>query len=84
MNFYDLVSLDELYFSGKSGIALPAEIYVRDNIAILQFRSHIVQGRSNEFIAQLAKFIENSKFHDVICLSSLSLFHKPDHEINSG
>jgi len=79
-----VASLDEQQLSDKAGIALPAEVYLKDNYVILQFRSTLVHGKRKQFLAQLQSFIEKYKFDNVVALSSLSIFARPDVEINAS
>jgi len=76
--------LDEKNLSSPTGLSLPAEVYIKDAFVILQLRGNIAQGKSKVFKEQLSKFIADSKFEEVIALSSLSLYDRPDSEIVAG
>ncbi len=59
-------------------LGLPAEIYKKGDVIILQLRSLLKFGRKHDFAKELASFIQKQKIADVIILGSLPFSIKPD------
>ena len=59
-------------------LGLPAEIYKKGDMVILQLRSLLKFGRKHYFAKELASLVEKYKIADVIILGSLPFSIKPD------
>ncbi len=65
------------------GICLPIEVFQKDTTTILQFRGSYFPGKKQCFTKDIGGFIADSKFKEILILSSLACNHKSDFELKS-
>lgn len=68
----------------KDTLGLPAEIYLKGDIVILQMRSRPKTGRKDDIAKEIEAFRSKYNFQEAIMLSSLANSTRPDSEITSG
>lgn len=67
----------------QGGLGLPAEVYSKDDVLIIQLRSNIRLGRKKEFVKQLAELFPKIGAESILFVGSLPFSLRPDLQIQS-